>query len=282
MDNKLRVALIGCGDIGLRLSHELPSERYSFLGLRRSLPDVDEKTIDWVQADYLQPETLGVLKGFSPDYVVITLKPTAYTESGYQQGYEQGARNIAAALDGLSPQRIFYVSSTRVYAESAGAWVTEDSPLAQQGFAALSLITAEQTMVQTGLPLTIVRFAGIYDGRAQFYLNRMKQGLWSSSEPEIFTNRIHRDDCSGFLAHLIRLSQAGEPLASIYNGSDGAPATRYEIERHLAARAGLKPLETVSLDREAQEHKRIDNSRLVASGYRLKFSSYRDGYPLAD
>lgn len=280
MDNKLRVALIGCGDIGLRLTHQLPGGRYSFLGLRRSLPQVDDAAIDWVQADYLKPETLGVLREYRPDYVVITLKPTAYTESGYQEGYEQGARNIAAALDGLSLQRIFYVSSTRVYAESGGEWVTEESPLAPQGYAALSLVAAEHTMMQAGFPLTIVRFAGIYDGRAQFYLNRMRQGLWSAPKPEVYTNRIHRDDCSGFLAHLICLSQAGEPLASMYNGSDGAPATRYEIERYLAARAGLYPPETVSVDGEFQEHKRIDNSRLIASGYQLKFASYRDGYQL--
>ena len=278
MDNKLRVALIGCGDIGQRLSRELSSERYRFLGLRRSLPEVADEAINWVQADYLKPETLAILNEFRPDYVVITLKPTAYTQMGYQQGYEQGTANIAVALQGLSPKRIFYVSSTRVYAESAGAWVTEDSPLAQQGYAALSLIAAEQTMVKTGLPLTIIRFAGIYDGRAQFYLNRMRQGLWSAPEPEVFTNRIHRDDCAGFLAHLIRRSEHNDILAPIYNGSDGSPCTRHEIERHLAARAGLAPPKTPSPASVSEEHKRIDNRLLLASGYRLKFPSYSAGY----
>ena len=278
MDNKLRVALIGCGDIGQRLSQELSSQRYTFLGLRRTLPEVADAAIDWVQADYLKPETLSVLKEYRPDYILITLKPTEYTELGYQQGYEQGARNIAAALHGLSPKRIFYVSSTRVYAETAGAWVTEDSPLAQQGFAALSLIAAEQTMVTTGLPLTIVRFAGIYDGRAQFYLKRLKQGLWSAPQPEVFTNRIHRDDCAGFLAHLISLSENDEILAPVYNGSDGAPSTRYEIERHLAGRDGMKPPETLLPNSASEQHKRIDNRLLIASGYHLKFPSYLDGY----
>jgi nucleoside-diphosphate-sugar epimerase len=246
--------------------------------LRRSLSQVADEVIDWVQADYLKPETLGVLKDFNPDYVVITLKPTAYTELGYQEGYEQGARNIAAALQGLSPKHIFYVSSTRVYAENAGAWVTEDSPLAQQGYAALSLIAAEQTMVQTSLPLTIVRFAGIYDGRAQFYLNRMKQGLWSAAEPEVFTNRIHRDDCSGFLAHLITLHERGKPVAAVYNGSDGMPVTRFELERYIAEREALPLPSSVPASKGPFDHKRISNQRLVASGYQLKFPSYLNGY----
>lgn len=278
MDNKLRVALIGCGDIGQRLSHELPSERYRFLGLRRNLPEVSDGPIDWVQADYLKPETLSVLNEFSPDYVVITLKPTAYSESGYQQGYEQGASNIAAALQGLSPKRIFYVSSTRVYAESAGAWVTEDSPLAQQGYAALSLIAAEQTMLRAVVPLTIVRFSGIYDGRAQFYLNRMRQGLWSAPVPEVFTNRIHRDDCAGFLAHLITLHERGEPIAAVYNGTDGTPVTRFELERYIAEREALPIPSSVPASKGPFDHKRISNQRLVASGYELKFPSYQDGY----
>lgn len=278
MDNKLRVALIGCGDIGQRLSRELPSERYRFLGMRRNLPEAADEAIDWVQADYLKPETLDVLKVFCPDYVVITLKPTAYSESGYQQGYEQGAQNIVAALEDLSPKRIFYVSSTRVYAETGGAWITEESPLAQHGYAALSLIAAEQTMLQAGMPLTIVRFAGIYDGRAQYYLNRMRQGLWSASEPPIYTNRIHRDDCAGFLGHLISLHECGAPIATVYNGSDGSPATRYEIERYLAVREGLRPPESEPTQTEPEEHKRIDNERLIDTSYQLRYPNYREGY----
>ena len=275
-DNKPRVALIGCGDIGIALARRLVLQDYRCLGLRRS-PPAGTEGMQWLAADYTEVSDLQPMIEWEPDYLVITLKPAAYTEAGYQQGYVAGAQAIAKAISGCKLKRVFYVSSTRVYGESDGGWVDETSPLATDGYAALALIAAEQT-IAAAADTTLIRCAGIYDG-ATFYRLRIERGLWSSSQPIIYTNRIHRADCVGFLAHLIHLEQQGKALQPVYNAADNRPAPRHQLERWLADQLGLIPPNDASVPAHSPEsHKRVSNEALKASGYSLRYTSFEEGY----
>ena len=275
-DNKPRVALIGCGDIGIALAQGLVLQDYRCLGLRRS-PPAGTEGMQWLAADYTEVSDLQPMIEWEPDYLVITLKPAAYTEAGYQQGYVAGAQAIAKAISGCKLKRVFYVSSTRVYGESDGGWVDETSPLATEGYAALALIAAEQT-IAAAADTTLIRCAGIYDG-ATFYRLRIERGLWSSSQPIIYTNRIHRADCVGFLGHLIHLEQQGKALQPVYNAADNRPAPRHQLERWLADQLGLIPPNDASVPAHSPEsHKRVSNEALTASGYSLRYTSFEEGY----
>ena len=275
-DNKPRVALIGCGDIGIALAQGLVLHDYRCLGLRRS-PPAGTEGMQWLAADYTEVSDLQPMIEWEPDYLVITLKPAAYTEAGYQQGYVAGAQAIAKAISGCKLKRVFYVSSTRVYGESDGGWVDETSPLATEGYAALALIAAEQT-IAAAADTTLIRCAGIYDG-ATFYRLRIERGLWSSSQPIIYTNRIHRADCVGFLGHLIHLEQQGKALQPVYNAADNRPAPRHQLERWLADQLGLIPPNDASVPAHSPEsHKRVSNEALKASGYSLRYKSFEEGY----
>ena len=275
-DNKPRVALIGCGDIGIALAQGLVLQDYRCLGLRRS-PPAGTEGMQWLAADYTEVSDLQPMIEWKPDYLVITLKPAAYTEAGYQQGYVAGAQAIAKAISGCKLKRVFYVSSTRVYGESDGGWVDETSPLATEGYAALALIAAEQT-IAAAADTTLIRCAGIYDG-ATFYRLRIERGLWSSSQPIIYTNRIHRADCVGFLGHLIHLEQQGKALQPVYNAADNRPAPRHQLERWLADQLGLIPPNDASVPAHSPEsHKRVSNEALTASGYSLRYTSFEEGY----
>jgi nucleoside-diphosphate-sugar epimerase len=275
-DNKPRVALIGCGDIGIALAQGLVLQDYRCLGLRRS-PPTGTEGMQLLAADYTEVSDLQPMIEWEPDYLVITLKPAAYTEAGYQQGYVAGAQAIAKAISGCKLKRVFYVSSTRVYGESDGGWVDETSPLATEGYAALALIAAEQT-IAAAADTTLIRCAGIYDG-ATFYRLRIERGLWSSSQPIIYTNRIHRADCVGFLGHLIHLEQQGKALQPVYNAADNRPAPRHQLERWLADQLGLIPPNDASVPAHSPEsHKRVSNEALKASGYSLRYKSFEEGY----
>jgi hypothetical protein len=103
--------------------------------------------------------------------------------------------------------------------------------------------------------------------------------------PVSYTNRIHRDDCAGFLAHLLLLAEAGAALETVYIGVDDQPAPRYEVESWLAARMGLPERESTepgSGDEPTRHnsagHKRCSNRALRDSGYRLLHPDYRSGY----
>ena len=118
-----------------------------------------------------------------------------------------------------------------------------------------------------------VRFGGIYGEGRTWLVERVRAGARCVAEPPLYTNRIHREDCAGVLAHLLAL----ERPAPCYLAVDGAPAPQCEVMDWIAGRLGLPAPE-----REAagapRASKRCRNDRLLASGYRLRFPSYREGY----
>ncbi len=90
-------------------------------------------------------------------------------------------------------------------------------------------------------------------------------------------NLVHRDDCVGILRHLLEL----EDPAPLYLGVDSEPVVRDELLDWLAERLGIPPPERGAAEpdvRRGRGSKRCSNARLLASGYRLRRPTFRDGY----
>ena len=94
----------------------------------------------------------------------------------------------------------------------------------------------------------------------------------------IYSNRIHRDDCTGIIAHLIRYQESGETLADIYLGSDCEPVTMHNVMMWLATQLKVEASETMQSPLRRRASKRCDNQRIVSTGYQFRFPSYREGY----
>src|SRR5690606_24982960 len=104
-------------------------------------------------------------------------------------------------------RRVLFASSTAVYGQDDGSWVDETSPTEPRRFTGRCLLEAEALLAGSGLGFSNVRFAGIYGpGRGRLLSQVLDGSAVFGSEPHI-TNRIHRDDCAGFLQHLIGMSQ---------------------------------------------------------------------------
>ena len=68
-------------------------------------------------------------------------------------------------------------------------------------------------------------------------------------------------------------------VAPVYLGTDDEPAPDNDVLRFLAAELGLpEPSLAESSTPRRTGSKRCRNDRLIASGYRLVYSSYREGY----
>jgi nucleoside-diphosphate-sugar epimerase len=92
-----------------------------------------------------------------------------------------------------------------------------------------------------------------------------------------FTNRIHRDDVAGALQHLMNL----ERPERVYLGVDSLPASREEVLTWLAARLGApapKKEAVREMEGDAAGSKRCSNARLLTSGYRFSYPTFREGY----
>jgi nucleoside-diphosphate-sugar epimerase len=103
----------------------------------------------------------------------------------------------------------------------------------------------------------------------------VRQGTATSSAR--FTNRIHRDDIAGAIVHLLGSSEAPQRLLL----SDDEPAPEHEVFHYLAGLLGVPTPPRATASTKASQRgglKRCRNTRLRATGYRLRYPTYREGY----
>ncbi|MDN5849360.1 MAG: SDR family oxidoreductase [Nitrococcus sp.] len=272
-DSHDRVLIAGCGKIGTRLGEELASRGAEVWGLRRQsglLP----AALRALTADLCEPESLQAIPArITRVYYLAT--PNAYTDEAYRMAYVDGLRNLLQVLadQRQAPRRVIFVSSTAVYAQHAGEWVDETSPTAPTGFSGQRLLEAEHLLQSAHLHGLVVRFGGIYGRDRNTMIRKVRAREPCNAAPAFYTNRIHEDDCVGVLCHLGQLSSP----QSVYLAVDDAPCTQCELMDWLAGELG-QPKPPRAKDSPRTGSKRCCNARLKASGYALRFPTYREGY----
>jgi nucleoside-diphosphate-sugar epimerase len=276
--------IVGCGDVGIRTGLLLLEQGWDITGVRRNTTKLPAKFAVRA-ANYTQQGSLDFMAQQRPDFVLATFNPADRSIAGYKAGFRTAMDNLLAGLGQHRPRHILMASSTRVFAEADGGWVDEGSTLTADDPWAQEIIAAEQRLLHSGHNASVVRFAGIYGVPGGRLLSRIRRGELCPPMPVSYTNRIHRDDCAGFLAHLLRLAEAGKTLLPVYIGVDDLPAPRYEVESWLAREMGLEyPLgvQSGAVDDPTRHntagHKRCRNSALHDSGYQLIYPDYKTGY----
>lgn len=268
----MRVLIAGCGYVGCALGAGLASEGHTVFGLRRDPSSLPESAIP-VAADLshpIDPKTLP--EGL--DFVFYTASAGGSGEAAYRAAYVDGPRNLLAALSPQKVRRLFFTSSTGVYARSNGEWVDESSPTEPGTDTGRRLLEGERIASEGPYPATVVRLAGIYGPGRTGSLRRALETPVDGGPP-VYTNRIHRDDCAGVLRHLMLLP---EP-APLYLAADCEPADRRTVAEWLSARLG-RPLPEASPSgaRRRRTNKRCSNARLLAAGYEFRYPTFREGF----
>lgn len=283
-----RALIVGCGFVGTALGRQLAAEGWDVRGVKRDPSGLPEEIVP-VAADVTDAGTLaGALAGALPgdlDVLVYAVSADARTREAYRAAYVDGLRSVMSVLleGGPLPDRLLFVSSTAVYGSHDGAWVDETSPTEPTSFRGRIMLEAETLALAgggTGVPGKVLRLGGIYGPGRDRLLSRVRRGeaLCPPGGP-YHTNRIHRDDAAGILAHLANPSRTG--LRDVYLGVDRDPAPYCDVIRWLAERMGAPEPgagDDGSLDRRKRSNKRCRSDRIVESGYSFRYPSFRDGY----
>lgn len=273
-----RILIAGCGYVGTALAERLADEGHEVFALRRSV-ESPSSGIRWIRADLIEVDTLRGLPG-RLDRVCYLASAGATDDRAYRSAYVDGLRYLLAALDGQPIERFLYASSTGVYAQTEGQRVDEESPTEPSHFSGRRLLEGERLLHQAPFPSTVVRFAGIYGpGRSRLVDGVRRGEARISSGAPVYANRIHRDDCAGALRHLMFLDSA----APCYLAADHQPADTATVLRWLAEQLAVPPPRVEEprgpIERYGRiSNKRVDNSRLLASGYRFRYPTFREGY----
>lgn len=183
------------------------------------------------------------------------------------------------------PRWLGYLSTTGVYGDRGGDWVTEDSPLdpaTLRGTARVEAEAAWRALADAaGLPLHIFRLAGIYGpGRGPFAKLRAGTARRIIKPGQVFS-RIHAEDIARVLMASIQRPDPG----AAYNLCDDDPAPPQEIIAHAAGLIGLpvpaaEDFDTAEMTPMARsfyaESKRVSNAKIKRElGIRLLYPDYR-------
>jgi nucleoside-diphosphate-sugar epimerase len=267
------VLLAGCGDVGVALGERLLARGYRVWGLRRHperLPDAFGK----IRADLGDPASLAGLPR-SITHVVYGASADESSDAAYRRAYVEGLGNLLAALDPTRVRRLFFLSTTAVYAQTDGSWVDESSATEPGTFPGLRTLEAEALVAGGPVPGCSLRCAGIYGPARTGLLERVRTGRAQASRR--YANRIHRDDVAGAICHLLS-SDVALPRVVL---CDDDPAPQIDVIRHLAARLGVPEPPPPLPDEPAPTrggNKRCCNALLRSTGYALEYPSYREGY----
>ncbi|MHB1239908.1 MAG: SDR family oxidoreductase [Gammaproteobacteria bacterium] len=263
------VLIVGCGDIGRRVAALCRREGTEVHGLVRR-PDqgaaLSAVDIQPIIADLDRPGSAYPLPVEGARVFYCAPPPTEGDTDPRMRGF----------LDGLMEQRaerIVYISTSGVYGDCGGAWITEGQPVAPRTPRARRRLDAEQALQRWGaahgVPVVILRVPGIY-GPGRLPAQRIRRGLPVLDPSESpFTNRIHADDLARACALAAQRGVPGE----VYHASDGKPTTMTDYFFRVADLLGL-PRPPVVSRAEAQrvlsaellsylnESRRLDNRKL--------------------
>lgn len=262
----LRVLIAGSGDLGRRIARGLREDGAAVRAIARHPRPHDPSVL---ACDLTQP----IARGFAGtcDVLVHCLAPATRDEATYRAVYVDALRHLLAALPDTG--RIVFVSSTAVYGDHAGRWVDESTTCQPIGFNGRILLEAEDAARSCGRDALVLRLGGLYGPGRDMLLRRVRAGApLPVSEPPLYTNRIHVDDAAAAAVHLMRQRATG-----LFNLVDAAPVAQPEVLDWIADRLALPRLSRIDGPPPA-DNKRVDSTRLRATGFQLRYPDFRAGY----
>lgn len=178
-------------------------------------------------------------------------------------------------MERFSGAPFLFVSSTSVYGQREGEWVTEESAADPQHERGQVLRAAENFVLDRAG--TVARFAGIYGpGRSALLEKLLRNEAVIDPGKDRFVNQVHRDDAA---SALLRLGEIARD-AGIYNVSDDLPLLWSECYRWLAKRLerAVPPFVSASTSRKrGNSNKRVSNAKLRRAGWIPQFASFMEG-----
>jgi len=188
----------------------------------------------------------------------------------YRQVYLDGARNLLETFPG---SKLLFTSSTTVYAQSGGSWVTEQSETKPVRETSRILLETEKLVLDhRGI---VARLAGIYGPRRSALLSKFLEGTAIiDPENDRFVNQVHRDDIATALFFLLGREAEG---AQICNVVDDQPILQSECYRWLAQRLN-RQLPAIGKSKgprkRGDSNKRVSNAKLRRLGWTARYPTF--------
>ena len=270
-----RVLIAGCGYLGQAVADLLVADSWEVEGWTQSAESaakISQKSYSVRAVDISQEKQVRVQKDHF-DAVIHCASTRGGDVDLYQRVYFDGARNL---LERFGSSRILFTSSTSVYGQTNGEWVTEENAAEPKHETGKILRKAEDlVLANRGI---VIRLGGIYGpGRSALLRKVLKRDAILDLENDRFVNQIHRDDAADAIRLILtREESAGE----IYNVVDEQPILQSECYGWLAAKLNRPhPLtgRSPSIRKRGHSNKRVSNAKLRAIGWTPRYPNFAEG-----
>ena len=205
-----------------------------------------------------------------------------------KNGNDPVLKSLKNKLKSLSLEWVGYLSTTGVYGNTKGDWVSEinkPNPFQKRSYKRLN---CEKEWIESGLPVQIFRLPGIYGpGRSTFEAIKNKKIRVISKKNQVFS-RIHVADIANAIIYLLQ-NKNSLKFYQIINIADDEPCSQLEVIQYCYDLLGLTmPKPILFEDAKEQlspiaqsfwmENRRVSNKLLCETlGYKLIYKNYKLG-----
>lgn len=232
----IRTMILGVGYIGGALLEYWKREA------KRSLI-ATTTSVEKLQALKQQADTVILVRGDdvetirkalqSVEQIVIAIAPTK--GNSYKETYLETAKTFRSVLaQNNSLKHLVYLSSTSVYGDRNGEWVTEETDLEPQSENSRTLCDTEALYLQQSsskLLVTVLRLGGIY-GPSRSHYSRVKTFAGTSlpGSGNAFCNWVHQEDVVRAIDWVLK-----NQLYGVYNICSDDHPSRKELYNLISA-----------------------------------------------
>jgi len=269
-----RILIAGCGYVGQATADLFHAAGWTVEGWTRSAESaakLSAKPYPVYAVDVADRDQVYARAGML-DAVIHCASSGGGGLDAYRQVYLNGARSL---LDRFAGSKVIFTSSTSVYAQRDGSWVTEKSETKPARVTGRILLETEQLVLAQGG--AVARLAGIYGpGRSALLSKFLAGSAIIDLENDRFINQVHRDDIA---TALFLLLDRPSPAREIYNVVDDQPILQSECYRWLAAKLNrpIPPMgRSTAAPKRGASNKRVSNARLRHLGWIPRYPTFAE------
>ena len=205
-----------------------------------------------------------------------------------RNGNDPVLKSLAHQIKNLPLKWVGYLSTTGVYGNTHGNWVSEEDQTNPFQERSQRRLNCEKQWINSDLPIQIFRLPGIYGpGRSTLEAIKTKNIKVIHKENQVFS-RIHVADIANAIIYLIQ-NKNNVDFHQIINIADDKPCSQIEVIRYGYQLLGLKMPKRIlfeeakkDLSKIAQsfwiENRRVSNKLLCKKlGYKLIYKNYQEG-----
>jgi len=205
-----------------------------------------------------------------------------------KNGNDPVLKILQSKLQDLALEWVGYLSTTGVYGNTKGGWVSEMDQANPFQKRSHNRLNCEKKWIESGLPVQIFRLPGIYGpGRSTFETIKNQKVSVIVKKNQVFS-RIHVADITNAIIYLLQNKDSLE-FHKIINIADDEPCSQIEVIQYCYDLLGLtmpKPILFEDVKDELSpiaqsfwmENRRVSNKLLCETlGYKLIYKNYKLG-----